>query len=158
MAKPDRSRPNAVSDRQCLAIDALVQGATHQDAAKLTGVARTTVTEWANHNVPFIAELNVRREARILANADRLHTVFSKALSLLEREIDAGEANAAIALLRLTGLDHLANFMDPGPSNHRAVVAELANEIELAELGCLIAGSSAQEQAQLRSDTSEDIE
>ena len=40
----DRIRPPEVSDRQSIAIDALVSGATQQEAAEKAGVQRTTVT------------------------------------------------------------------------------------------------------------------
>jgi hypothetical protein len=65
--EPDQIRPPEVSDRQSIAIDALVAGSTHLEAAKLAGVQRTTVTAWCNHNFPFIAERNQRREDRVEA-------------------------------------------------------------------------------------------
>ena len=52
----DQIRPREVSDRQSIAIDALVSGATQQEAAEKAGVQRTTVTEWCNHNFVFMAD------------------------------------------------------------------------------------------------------
>ena len=65
--EPDQIRPPEVNDRQSIAIDALVSGATQQEAAEKAGVQRTTVTAWCNHNFPFIAERNQRREDRVEA-------------------------------------------------------------------------------------------
>ena len=65
--EPDRIRPPGVSDKQSIAIDALVSGALQWEAAEKAGVQRTTVTAWCNHNFPFIAERNQRREDRVEA-------------------------------------------------------------------------------------------
>ena len=78
------------------------------------GVARTTVTSWANHNVHFIVEHNLRRTARLEASADRLHSLVLKALLLVESEIDGGDVGSALALLKLVGVDHLSTAGMPG--------------------------------------------
>ena len=56
MTVPDQTRPSGLSDSQHLAIDVLLTGGTHREAAEAAGVARTTVTEWVNHRGEFRSE------------------------------------------------------------------------------------------------------
>ena len=57
----DYSWLREVSDRQVLAIDTLVAGGTHQEAAAAAGVHRVTVSNWARRHPGFMAEVNRRR-------------------------------------------------------------------------------------------------
>ena len=66
----NQTQPHPVSDRQLLAIDALLTGATHSEAADIAGVHRCTVTGWVNHHIGFITELNQRRHQRNQASTD----------------------------------------------------------------------------------------
>ena len=61
MAIPEQTRQSGLSDSQHLAIDMLLTGGTHREAAGAAGVARTTVTEWVNHRSEFCRELERRR-------------------------------------------------------------------------------------------------
>ena len=61
MAVADQTRPSGLSDSQHLAIDVLLTGGTHREAAEAAGVARWTVTEWVNHRSEFCRELERRR-------------------------------------------------------------------------------------------------
>ncbi len=65
MTVPDQTRPSGLSDSQHLAIDVLLTGGTHREAAEAAGVARTTVTEWVNHRSEFCRELERRRWQRL---------------------------------------------------------------------------------------------
>ena len=80
--EPDQIRPPEVTDRQSIAIDALVAGSTHLEAAKLAGVQRSTVTTWCNKNIIFIAEWNRRRRQRLTTAGERLHEATSTALEV----------------------------------------------------------------------------
>ena len=156
MARTDSFRPSGISDRQSVVIDLLVQGATHQEASTVVGVSRTTVTEWANHHVQFIAELNVRRTARLDASASRLQTVVVKALVLLESEIDAGNVASATALLKMIGLGQLAAFSDPGPCSPLGAELHLAAKKDAEHFEQLVASSAAQDEVRRRSDSVHD--
>ncbi len=61
MTVPDQTRRSGLSDSQHLAIDVLLTGGTHREAAEAAGVARTTVTEWVKGRVGELAKhsLNV---------------------------------------------------------------------------------------------------
>jgi hypothetical protein len=152
MARTDSSRPSGISDRQSVVIDLLVQGATHQEASTVVGVSRTTVTGWANHHVQFIAELNVRRNARLKASADRLQAVVLKALMLVEGEVDSGDVASALALLKLVGLGQLSTLGLPGPCSPLGAEIELAAGIEAERYQQMISGSMSQDEVRLQSD------
>ena len=82
----DQIRPPEVSDRQSIAIDALVSGALQREAAEKAGVQRTTVTAWCNHHIAFKAERNQRRQDRVEAAGEQLQETLCAALVHLGRE------------------------------------------------------------------------
>ncbi|MBT7028914.1 MAG: hypothetical protein HN969_15295 [Verrucomicrobia bacterium] len=126
---PNQIRPPEVSDQQSIAIDALVAGATHREAAKAAGACRSTVTGWVNHNITFITELNQRRQSRLVASGETLHQTMAAALSLLAEKIDAGDAEVALALVKAVGVEHLVQAAIPGPVTPLGVHARLANQV-----------------------------
>ena len=129
MTEPDQIRPPEVSDRQSIAIDALVAGSTHREAAKLAGVQRSTVTGWCNHNIVFIAEWNQRRRQRLAASGERLHQTMSAALNTLAASINDGDTDTALGLIRLVGVEHLLRASHPGPTTPLGVHERLAEQV-----------------------------
>ena len=126
---PNQIRPPEVSDQQSIAIDALVAGATHREAAKAAGASRSTVTGWVNHNITFITELNQRRQSRLVASGESLHQTMAAALALLAEKINAGDAEVALALVKAVGVSHLVEAAVPGPTTPLGVHAHLANQV-----------------------------
>ena len=126
---PNQIRPPEVSDQQSIAIDALVAGATHREAAEAAGACRSTVTGWVNHNITFITELNQRRQSRLVASGETLHRTMAAALALLAERIDAGDAEVALALVKAVGVSHLVEAAVPGPTTPLGVHARLANQV-----------------------------
>ena len=126
---PNQIRPPEVSDQQSIAIDALVAGATHREAAKAAGASRSTVTGWVNHNITFITELNQRRQSRLVASGESLHQTMAAALALLAEKINAGDAEVALALVKAVGVGHLVEAAVPGPTTPLGVHAHLANQV-----------------------------
>src|SRR5579863_8429925 len=59
--RPDATDRNNLTDRQELALAALMAGATHTEAAAAASVHRVTVTKWANED----AELSATAAARV---------------------------------------------------------------------------------------------
>ena len=129
----DRIRPPEVSDRQSIAIDALVSGATQQEAAEKAGVQRTTVTEWCNKNIIFIAEWNRRRKQRLAAAGERLHEVTVAALDAVAESINDGDTAAALTFIRIVGVGHLLSAAQPGPTSpmgvHQYLAADLRSDL-----------------------------
>tara|TARA_Y100001947_G_scaffold11997_1_gene9141 strand:+ start:338 stop:817 length:480 start_codon:yes stop_codon:yes gene_type:complete len=125
----DRIRPPEVSDRQSIAIDALVSGATQQEAAEKAGVQRTTVTGWCNKNIIFIAEWNRRRRQRLAAAGERLHEAISAALDAVAESIHHGDTATALTLIRIVGVEHLVRAAQPGPTTPTGVHQDLAADL-----------------------------
>jgi len=128
--EPDQIRPPEVSDRQSIAIDALVSGATQQEAAEKAGVQRTTVTEWCNHNIAFIAERNQRREDRVEAAGEQLQETLCAALVHLGEKVREGDTGAAMAIVKAVGVGHLLDAVKPGPIDPAVVKTDLAKRCE----------------------------
>ena len=129
MTDPDSIRPLDVSDRQSIAIDALISGATHREAAERAGVQRTTVTAWCNHHVAFIAELNVRRCQRLEATGEQMHAVIRSAFDAVAAAIGAGDVACALSLIRTVGVEHLLQAATPGFPDPLRVRSQLAAAI-----------------------------
>ena len=125
----DQIRPPEVSDRQSIAIDSLVAGATHLEAAEKAGVQRSTVTGWCNHNIIFIAEWNRRRRQRLTAAGERLHEATSTALDVVAETINSGDTATALALIRMVGVEHLLSATQPGPTTPLGVHQDLAADL-----------------------------
>jgi len=152
----DQIRPPAVSDRQSIAIDALVSGATQQEAAEKAGVQRTTVTAWCNHHIAFKAERNQRRQDRVEAAGEQLQETLCAALVHLGEKVREGDTGAAVTIVKAVGVGHLLDAVKPGPTDPAAVKTELARRIESEVLVELITGSEFQDFVQERSDQSAD--
>jgi len=133
MTEADQIRPPGVSDRQSIAIDALVSGSTHLEAAKIAGVQRSTVTGWSNKNITFITEWNRRRRQRLTAAGERLHEVTGAALDAVMESINGGDTAAALALIRIVGVEHLLSAAQPGPTTpmgmHQDLAADLRSDL-----------------------------
>ena len=133
--EPDQIRPPEVTDRQSIAIDALVAGSTHLEAAKLAGVQRSTVTGWCNKNIIFIAEWNRRRRQRLTAAGERLHEATSTALDVVAETINSGDVRTALALIRLVGVEHLLSAARHGPTTPMGVHQDLAADLRADLMG-----------------------
>ncbi len=154
MTESDRIRPPGISDKQSIAIDALVSGAKQREAAEKAGVQRTTVTAWCNHNIAFIAERNQRREDRVEAAGERLQETLCAALDHLGERVRDGDTGAAMAIVKAVGVGHLLNAVKPGPIDPAVVKTNLAKRCEAEVLTDLLTGSEFVDFVQERSDRS----
>jgi hypothetical protein len=89
-----------LSTQQEEAVGLMAAGATVTQTADKLGVARQTVSEWRNHHPTFQSALAERRKELWSSVRDRLGSLLSPALDLLERAIRQGNVNAALALVR----------------------------------------------------------
>ena len=135
MTEVDQIRPPEVSDRQSIAIDVLITGSTHLEAARLAGVQRSTVTGWCNKNIIFIAEWNRRRKQRLAAAGERLHEVTVAALDAVMEGINNGDTATALALIRIVGVEHLLSAAQPGPPTALGVHQDLAADLRSDLMG-----------------------
>ena len=137
--KSNQMQPDPLSDRQLLAVDALLAGATHSEAAETAGVHRCTVTGWANHHIRFITELNQRRHQRDQASADLLRKLVHSSLELIETAINEGDVKAAIALLSRLDLQAIWKIGVVKATTPLKVAAELARQVDNDTLSDLTA-------------------
>ena len=147
----NQTQPHSVTDRQLLAIDALLTGSTHSEAADSAGVHRCTVTGWANHHIGFITELNQRRHQRNLASADLLHSVIHDALQLLSQAISEGDVKSAMMLLSRLDLQTMWKTGSPKILTPLGVITDLANQVDSDMLMDLMASPRSIELVEERS-------
>jgi hypothetical protein len=106
-----------LSDRQCRAIELLVQGYTESAVAAEVGIHRTTIWRWGEHHPVFRAELARRRQELWSAAADRFRrTLFAAVKTLrnhLRHEQAAVQFRAAKALLMLAAHNRFAPPNEP---------------------------------------------
>ena len=152
----DQIRPPEVSDRQSIAIDALVSGATQREAAEKAGVQRTTVTAWCNHHIAFKAERNQRRQDRTEAAGEQLQETLCAALVHLGEKVREGDTGAAMAIVKAVGVGHLLDAVKPGPTDPAVVKTNLAKRCEAEVLTGLLTGSEFADFVQERSDQTGD--
>ena len=115
----DQTRPSELSDSQLLAVDVLLTGGTHRAAAEAAGVARTTVTEWVNHRGVFRSELERRRYERAGEVNDRVCSLVTRSLGVVEEHVDAGNLRAALGVLRLVPTEALYRPPTPPPATEQ---------------------------------------
>jgi hypothetical protein len=110
-AKPDKTEHYedfSLTEKQNIAVTELVKGATDEEAAKVAGVARTTVNEWKNTHPAFRAAL-VNKRAEIWAETKRpLQDAIIAALETVNNSIKGGDSKTAQWLLDKVGIDELA--------------------------------------------------
>lgn len=104
MATDDYKSLRSLTERQLLAIDALLTGSTHREAAEAAGVHRVTVSGWVSTHPAFQAELNRRRQELNEGRAARLRELDEAALNALAARLDDGDPEYAMKWLKLRGL------------------------------------------------------
>lgn len=112
MTQKEYKREQGLTIEQLNAIDLLITGKTDQAVADAVGVSRPTVTSWRLYDAYFQAELNQRRKEVWGASADRIRALLPKALDTLEKAIDEGSYQAALAVVKMAGLDGVAGKID----------------------------------------------
>lgn len=126
----NRTQPHSVTDRQLIAIEALLVGLTHSEAAESAGVHRCTVTGWVNHHIGFITELNQRRHQRNIASADLLNKLVYRSLEIVADAINEKDAKTAMTLLSQLDLKEIWKAGSPKAITPLGVITELARFIE----------------------------
>ena len=128
MTEPDQTR-HRLSAAQETALNALLSGAPQHEAAALSGVARTTVTNWANHHIPFIREMNRRRNELNRQVDVHATSVALRALDAVDRAIGDGDPHLALRYLQTLGLPRFVNSTTSRPESPVAVSAALGHAL-----------------------------
>ena len=97
-----------LSERQHLAIEMMLAGATLTAIAAKVGVSRQSVSTWRNQDPDFIAELKRRRLAQYSGIGDKLRALLDPAVDVLAEQLgdryDHTRFRAATTLLRLANV------------------------------------------------------
>ncbi len=83
---------------------ALLEGQTIKDAATAGGVNRATVHRWLRDDVLFVAEYNRHRRELHHSLQSLLMRIATKAIAVVEKTVEEGDARSAFALLKGLGL------------------------------------------------------
>ncbi len=121
-----------LTPQQAAAVDLLAAGHTVTETAEAVGVVRQTVSEWLHQHDGFRAAVNQRRQELWAAVTDRLRSLVPKALDVLEEGLTSGSVQAALGLLKASGLHGLA--APSGPTTPEGIAAERASAERLAAL------------------------
>jgi hypothetical protein len=138
------------SPRQIRAIEILIGGGTHSEAADAAGVHRITVTRWVNHHPAVIAELN----GALLEARTRYRFVVSrlmeKSMRVVEEALDKNDRAAAFRWYALNPHHHAAQI---GPVEPMAVVEQVRRAMPtfLEEIAASGDRSTADAEAKIRS-------
>ena len=133
----ERNRLLQVTPSQEVAIDALLSGATHAEAAQAAGVHRVTVTRWVNHHPGFQASLNGRLgELRDRAQ-HRLRSTLLSALGNISAHVEAGDYGASLAIIKVVGLDPALSPVI-GPKDAEAILNAEASRRVIDPLSLLL--------------------
>ena len=98
------SQNDTLPATQTLAIASLVAGNTITAAAEEAGIDRTTLHRWIREDFEFQARLNgARRELQDACNV-RLLGLVDSAIDVLAGELEGGNADCAMVVLRGLGL------------------------------------------------------
>ena len=154
----DRIRPPELSDKQSIAIDALISGASQREAAEKAGVHRGTIAAWCNHNIAFMAELNARRRQRLHMVGEQLQEALGAAIGVLATSISEGDVDSSLALIRVVGVEHLLEAAKPGPYTYLGVQSGLASDLRADLMMDLLGSPEFNEEVEQRSEQSARLE
>jgi transposase-like protein len=128
----------AVSDKQVIAIEAIVSGSTVTEAAERAGVSRQTVHHWQAQPA-FVAALNLRRAERDRAASESLLDLVSSAVENVRGAVKAGDVDVSLKVLRLVGARSVLET-NRGPTTVEDVEIQQAAELSSRSLNRLMAG------------------
>ena len=129
MTTTDETRPN-LTVQQETALHALLNGASQQQASIQAGVARTTVTNWVNHFIPFIQEMNRQRNERRKLLGEHSLRVAERALEVVEDAINQGDSKLALQYLSSLDLQGIVEPRKALPETPLAVTGHLAHQLQ----------------------------
>ena len=111
--KRDEMRPlKGLSVKQQTVVAALVSGATDEEAGKVAGVGRQSISRWRHNDALFIKELNIatNRQSRLtMATCQKWMTrAMATAVNEVGKAIVRGDVATAKWLLERLGIDAFA--------------------------------------------------
>jgi hypothetical protein len=99
---------NDLTPQQEIAIQMMLDGKTDVAISKRLKMRRQTINEWRNHNLDFIAELQLRRNQVWEKQRDKMSRAVDKAFDILIQNLDNEDEKIKLAvamqLVRMTGV------------------------------------------------------
>ena len=131
--KRNKMQQNAasLSRSQETAMQALLSGEQITAAAKTAKVNRSTLHRWLKEP-EFLAALNTCRSELREAQHDRLASLASSAIEVIEQALEEGDARTALAVLRGVGLLD-GQTPHTGPTNADRIRYDQTNEHKTLE-------------------------
>ena len=93
----------SLTPAQQLAIEILLTGGTHAEAAATSGVARETVSRWVGNHLEFRAVLEVHRSNLAAEQSRAVQSIRGRALAIVAEHLDDASMSDALAVLRVVG-------------------------------------------------------
>ncbi len=126
--------PQNLTPSQEAALLSLLTGSTITAASKSAGVSRDTVHRWIRDDAPFQAEYNRRRNEIRESVCQSLERLAEKAVGIVAAQIEAGDPNAALSVLK--GLGFLRGRPPAGrPELVDEVTARMEQQAMIRALG-----------------------
>jgi hypothetical protein len=110
-----------LSPRQIIALNVLDNSGTHLEAANAAGVNRTTVSRWVRHHPAFVAEMNTRKEDRLLESQRQALELNALALGNIRVALEAGDAEMSLRWMKTCGHDFFS-LLHIGPTESKEVI------------------------------------
>lgn len=101
---PEMSRNKELSLQQMQAIAMLLAGKSLTAIAEELHCTRKTLARWKVSNPHFIAAFNERKNEIFEAANNRLQTLVTKAINVLENSLEEGSYSAAVNVLKMVDL------------------------------------------------------
>ena len=131
-----------LTDSQLQALDVLVSGGTHAEAADGAGVHRVTVSRWISKHPGFRAELNRMRKELLDQRIDRIRKIDALALEIIARRIEEQDEVAAMQWIKLRRLG-VADVSSVGPTTYDGLIdSETAVQVSSIDTQGLLASIS----------------
>lgn len=135
MAKSDTTRQLSLEQEN--AIDLLIQGKSDREVAEAVNVSRQTVNQWQNHDAVFIAALNARRYEIWGSQTERLRSLISQAVDVLDSDLSSEDLrlrqSAAVHILKAVGL-YGADLKPTGETSPDAIESDWKWQESLSSL------------------------
>jgi hypothetical protein len=112
-----RARLLTVTPKQERAIEALVAGATHAEAAEAADVDRKTITRWKGYHPGFQARLSASQAVVAAEQLDKVRRIRARALDVIAAKLDDDSTDIATALTVLSSItsDTAKTWTPPAP-------------------------------------------
>jgi len=125
----------AMEPKQESALQLLQAGRSMVETAQTVGVARATIYNWLKHDPVFLAAYNQWHDEIAETTRSRVAMLSDKAVGALDKALDAGDAKAALQLLKGLGMirprDEAERITDAREIDARMKLAEKKRKVAI---------------------------